>query len=242
MINKIKKLALLIPATGGILIDKISLPRILLLLTILTGYFIFKWLYDTAAPSFTVYLFLGLFVLRYIFLFGSFIKNGFADRIKNKLGEEKGFELYRIITALLFFTTASSFSLMINKSPLEIPIYSEYKAVFMGAGILLAASGFVINIWSAMLVGVDIYYYKDLFVGRLISDFKREGPYQLFSNPMYGPGQANGYGTALIYGSAGGLGGMLLNQMMMYLFYFTIEKPHIKIILSKAGAVNERAA
>lgn len=231
MKNNIKKILLIIPAMGGILIDRFTIPRITLLLVIGMLYLLFQWLYDNAGLYTSVILFFSIFICRYIFLFGSFIKNGFAEIMKKNLGEAKGFELYKIITALMFFLSGSSFSLMINKSPFEIPFYEEYKTIFTVTGIMIAASAFIINVWSTKLVGIDIYYYKDLFLGRKILDFKKEGPYKIFSNPMYGPGQGNGYGTALIYGSPAGLTGILLNQIMMYIFYFVIEKPHIKKIL-----------
>jgi hypothetical protein len=55
---------------------------------------------------------------------------------------------------------------------------------------------------------------------------------------MYGIGQANGYGYALIYGSAAGVVFILLNQLMMYLFYHTIEKPYIKKLFADYRIAN----
>jgi hypothetical protein len=108
-----------------------------------------------------------------------------------------------------------------------------FDSFFIFAGTAIMIAGMIINIWSTLLIGVDIYYYKDLFLGKAIINFKKEGPYSLFSNPMYGPGQANGYGSALVCGSVAGLIFMFLNQVMMYIFYFVIEKPHIKRITAE---------
>lgn len=234
MKKKIKEIALIIPATGGILLNKITPLRIFLLSLIVSFYFLFEWLQNNLALDTTIKLFFTIFTLRYIFLFGSFVKNGFADQIKNKFGEKYGFEIYRIITAIFFFLSASSFGLMVSKSPYVLPFYDNYVFLFIFIGVGLAVFGFVINIWSTLVVGIDIYYYKDLFYGRKVGEFKSEGPYNVFTNPMYGPAQSAGYGTALIEGSIFGLTGIFLNQFLMYIFFFTIEKSHInKILLNK---------
>jgi hypothetical protein len=45
---------------------------------------------------------------------------------------------------------------------------------------------------------------------------------------MYGLGQASGYGTAIMYASVIGVIAIFLNQLMMYIFYLAVEKPHIQ--------------
>jgi hypothetical protein len=229
----VKKIVLILPAMGGILLDKFNFNRILLLLLLAVIYLIFRYLNGITDIYSAAGIFLTYFAARYLFLFFSFTRNGIAERIKINFGEEEGFEIYKSITAVMFFIGGMSFSLLVIKSGITIPFSGIYTTIFNTAGIALALSGLVINTWATYLVGVDIYYYKDLFVGRKISEFKNEGPYKIFSNPMYGPGQANGYGTALIYGSAAGITGMLMNQVMMYIFFYTIEKPHIIRILRK---------
>jgi len=231
----IMRVLMIIPAMGGILIDRFNLSRIFLLIILAGIYLLFRWLYEEADFYLAASIFLSSFILRYLFLFSSFIPNGIADQLKKRYGEEKGFEVYKTVTAVMFFFGGLSFSLMIIKSGFQLPFFSYYSSAFTAAGTVAALTGIIINVWSTYLVGVDIYYYKDLFVGRKISEFKRAGPYKLFSNPMYGPGQANGYGTALTYGSAAGLTGMLMNQVMMYIFFYTIEKPHIRRILREAA-------
>jgi hypothetical protein len=49
---------------------------------------------------------------------------------------------------------------------------------------------------------------------------------------MYGIGQSSAYGAALMAGSVAGILATVLNQLVMYVFYYTIEKPHIKSIIS----------
>jgi hypothetical protein len=229
--DTIKELVQIIAAMGGILLDRFSLLRVIHFGILVLVYFLFRWLFETADFTTAAIIFLSIYVSRYIFLFLGFVKNGFAGKMKKRFGEEKGFEIYQTITAVMFFAGGLSFSLMTIKSGFQLPFSGYSNTIFTAAGYTLALAGFIINIWSTYLVGIDIYYYKDLFVGRKITEFKNEGPYKIFSNPMYGPGQANGYGTALTYGSLAGVTGMLLNQVMMYIFFFLIEKPHIIRIL-----------
>jgi hypothetical protein len=227
--KKIWQFIKIILAMGGILIDKFNLNRILLIGSLIILFFYNKWV-NANADLFTAVLHFYLFFInRYIFLFLSFVKNGIADKLKRKFGEEKGFEVYQFITAIMFFQGAASFSIMVNKSiGAGLPSIAGYEHLIFSAGILLMLTGFVINLWSTYLIGIDVYYYKDLFLGRAVSNFEKSGPYLFLSNPMYGLGQANGYGTALIHISVLGIGGIFLNQMLMYIFYYTIEKPHIK--------------
>jgi protein-S-isoprenylcysteine O-methyltransferase Ste14 len=92
---------------------------------------------------------------------------------------------------------------------------------------LLFIAGSVIKLWSARVVGVGIYYWKDMFLGRKISDFVVSGPYKYFSNPMYGLGQLPAYAVALWYGSSTGLLVAFVNQVLVFSFFFLVEKKFI---------------
>ena len=231
--NVLKKIIITLLSMGGIIIDKITLPRLFLISMISGAYILFKWLYQEADFASSLIIFSVVFVCRYIFLFFSFVKNGIAESLKNKFGELFGFEIYRIITAMLFFLSASAFSLLIYKSKYELPFYYQYNWLFVLSGIIAIIVGITINVWSTLLIGVDVYYYKDLFLGKVDGELKKAGPYAILANPMYSLGQANGYGSALICGSVVGIIFILLNQIMMYIFYLTIERPHIKKIFGQ---------
>ncbi|TSA34984.1 MAG: hypothetical protein D4R64_10725 [Porphyromonadaceae bacterium] len=89
---------------------------------------------------------------------------------------------------------------------------------------------FFIKIWSAKVVSIDIYYWKDMFLGKKITEFVETGPYKFLSNPMYGIGQLQAYALAIWYGSEIGLLAALINQVLIFSFYFTVEKKFIKRI------------
>lgn len=227
-----KKLIITVLGIGGILVDKLSFLRVIYFLILLLSLFFYRWLELSIQPIYTVILFSSYFLIRYMFLFTCFREKGFATLLKKKYGESKGFEYYKLITALMFFHGAMIFSLMISKSGWSLLFFISAGTTLYYLGIAACLVGLTVNIWSAMLIGLDVYYYKDLFIGRPVGEFRKEGPYLLLANPMYSLGQWNGYGTALIYGSLAGVVAIMLNQVMMYIFYYTIEKPHIQKVFN----------
>jgi protein-S-isoprenylcysteine O-methyltransferase Ste14 len=60
------------------------------------------------------------------------------------------------------------------------------------------------------------------------------GPYKYFSNPMYGIGQLPAYITAIWYGSGYGLLAALLNQLLLFTFYYAVAKKFIKRVYAPA--------
>lgn len=229
----LKKIITVVLAMSGILLDKINPLRIILLLIIIsasTCSYVFsdKFTFITALMGFIL-----IFFVRYTFLFFSFTKRGVAYYLKKKFGEEAGYDVYQSITAVLFFLSASGFTLLVNKSVgFFFPSFLENPLILSFVGIPIILIGLITNIWSTVIVGIDVYYYKDLFLGRKIGEFKKEGPYNFLSNPMYSVGQASGYGTAIISASLPGVVVIFLNQVLMYVFYLIFEKPHIKKILA----------
>jgi protein-S-isoprenylcysteine O-methyltransferase Ste14 len=231
-VKKLKKIFAILLAMSGILIDKASALRFILLLFILESFLLYTIFSSNVSFLFAVLLLGTVFIVRYLFLFFSFIECGIAHRLKWKYGEEHGFEIYKVITALLFFFSGISFGLLVDKSS-GILFPELDNSLLQPIGMVLIVVGMCTNIWSTFVVGIDIYYYKDLFLQRKISKFKQKGPYSIFSNPMYSIGQVNGYGAAILCASLPGIIFIFLNQFMMYIFYFTIEKPHIKRILAE---------
>ncbi len=233
--KRLRKLVTVMFAMSGILLDKITPLRIALLIIIAAGFIGRYLIINKINFAVSLIIFFMIFCVRYIFLFFSFTKRGVAYHLKKNFGEQLGYELYKSATAILFFLSASGFTLLVNKSiGILFPSFLENQVLLSMVGIPIMVIGLVTNIWSALIVGIDIYYYKDLFLGRKIGEFRKEGPYNFLSNPMYSVGQAGGYGTAILSASVPGIIFIFLNQVLMYIFYLTFEKPHIeKILLSQ---------
>jgi protein-S-isoprenylcysteine O-methyltransferase Ste14 len=88
-------------------------------------------------------------------------------------------------------------------------------------------------VWATDIVGIDTYYYRDLFLRRPVGEFRVAGPYKVFRNPMYGVGHLHGYGSALVSASLLGLVLVAINQTCVWMFYWTVEKPHIEAVYGK---------
>jgi protein-S-isoprenylcysteine O-methyltransferase Ste14 len=241
--HTLKRIVQVLLAMAGILVDKITPLRVASYVILAALYSAIFLTQDYIHFDLALILFVLAFVIRYAFLFSSFVKNGISDYLKAQLGEEKGFDVYQFFTSIMFFSVAITFNLLVRKSSLLGSFFPEkYEALFYTAGITLTAIGFIVNVWSTLLVGIDIYYYKDMFLGRPVSKFKKAGPYKYLANPMYGLGQSGGYGAALFFGSATGLIGIAINQLLMFIFYFTIEKPHIEKLFGKKKTPSSKLA
>lgn len=171
-------------------------------------------------------LFGVLYIVRYSFLFMSFVPGGFAPWLTGRYGSERGFALYEAVTAAFFFFRSLAFIWLLDAS--YVPVTGAAGAAFVTLGVLWAAIGTLINLWAAHTVGLGAYYYRDLFLGERHLDFKRGGPYEFMDNPMYGLGQLTAYGLALMALSPIGVFATALNQLTLYAFNWLVEQPHVR--------------
>ena len=242
--NSIRRIFVVLLASAGIRIDRINNSRIDALLFIVIGYVCHLFIAQYVNFQLALIYYFALFVLRYIYLFAGFVKNGFAGRMISKYGEERAWNIYELQTSFMFFQRGLSFGLLTHASQwslvdlistnfisLSTPDILALKYACTAIGLVLVLIGFWVNTASTFVIGIDTYYYKDLFLKRAIVDFKVEGPYKYFANPMYGIGQCSAYGASLMVGSVAGIFSTVLNQIMMYIFYYAIEKPHIAAII-----------
>ena len=112
--NYIKKILIIVLASAGIRLDKLTNGRIDAILFIIVGYashlFISKYISITTA---LIYFF-TLFIVRYFYLFGGFVRNGFSGWLIQKYGEEKAWGIYELFTAVMFFQRGLSFGLLVE--------------------------------------------------------------------------------------------------------------------------------
>jgi protein-S-isoprenylcysteine O-methyltransferase Ste14 len=234
-------------ATAGIRLDKLLAHRIMLLGATAALYL---WMLSNATADTAVLYFGMVFTARYLFLFGSFGEGGIARWLNRRFGETTGYEIYETITATMFMNSAAAFSTLVAMTPWTGPFAGFEESVISAAGGILSAVGTLINLWAGLIIGADVYYYKDLYLERFLTEFKQDGPYRVLANPMYGIGQSAAYGAAVMSGSAAGIIATAMNQLMMYVFYFTIEGPHVRRMAagtrryrsSAAGTTQRRAA
>lgn len=161
------------------------------------------------------------------FIMTTLSKNGLRHWFIRKWGEEKGYLTYEGILGFLFFHNAICIGYIASSTPGDLFSFIDRNTLFLIV-LILFAGGFLIKIFAAKAVSIDIYYCKDMFLGRKISDFVVSGPYKYFKNPMYGVGQLQAYATAIWYGSEYGLAAAFLNQALVYSFYFLVEKKFVR--------------
>lgn len=160
-------------------------------------------------------------------------KNGYSRWFIKKFGgEKKGYLVYEGILGFLFFNTAVSLGYVASSSPGNLFNFVNRNILLVIVAIL-SLTGLVVKILAAKVTSIDIYYWKDMFLGRKICKFVVTGPYKYFSNPMYGVGQLQIYAIAIFYGSIYGLIAAVLYQTSVFTFYYTVEKKFIKRVYLK---------
>ena len=159
-------------------------------------------------------------------------KNGYRLWFIKKWGAKKGYLIYEGILGFIFFNMSTSLVYVPSSTPGSLFDFINNQILIVIVA-LLFAFGFIIKLWAAKVVTIDIYYWKDMFLGKKICKFVVTGPYKYFSNPMYGVGQLHGYAIAIYYGSVYGLAAVVLSQCLIFTFYYTVEKKFIQQVYQK---------
>ena len=166
-------------------------------------------------------------LVHYVLLFGLFARGpweSWAQALIRKHGEEEGFARGEALLAVVFCLNGLSTGYMCSVGG-GLEFVPRPLALALGA--VLFAIGLGTKVWATRIVSLDTYYYRDMFLGRQLGDFKAEGPYRVFRNPMYGIGHLHGYGLAIATGSLPGLLAVALNQACIWAFYALVEAPHV---------------
>lgn len=103
--------------------------------------------------------------------------------------------------------------------------------LMLAAAYGLVALGTVVKVWATYASSLDTYYYVDMLIGRSLypnSEAVTSGPFRWFSNPMYGVGNLQAYGSALLAASWPGLVVAGAYHATLYGFYFLFERPFVQ--------------
>jgi protein-S-isoprenylcysteine O-methyltransferase Ste14 len=181
---------------------------------------------DNATFGVVYFIISEIFYLGFIFLVLS--ENGYRHwLIKRWKNEEEGYLAFEAVLGFMFFHNGASLGFVASSSPGSLFGFIDKNFLLIIAG-LMTLTGFIIKIWAAKVVSIDIYYWKDMFLGKKITEFVETGPYKFLNNPMYGIGQLQAYAFAIWHGSATGLIAAFINQILIFTFYYTVEKKFIR--------------
>ncbi len=226
--NLVDIIKLIIGTTGFVLKPINFLNSSLIAISLAFSYISAKYLADNFHIALIYYIIFEVLYIGSIYLI--LPQNGLRLwLIKKFKSEEKAYIFYQSVLGFLFFNNGISMSYLSTSTRTDI--FADFPAtiLFVIVGVLFIV-GYVVKLWSAKVVGIDIYYWKDMFVGRKICEFVCSGPYRFISNPMYGIGQLQGYAIAILNGSLTGLIVVFINQCLVFSFYFIVEKQFIKAV------------
>lgn len=169
------------------------------------------------------------------FIFLVLAENGYRHWfIKRWRNEEDGYLAFEAVLGFIFFHNAAGIGFITSTNPGHLFDFMS-RELLVAIVIILSLAGFIIKVWAAKVVSIDIYYWKDMFLGKKVCEFVVTGPYKFLSNPMYGIGQLQAYAFAIYYESAIGLLAAFVNQLLIFTFYFTVEKKFIQRVYLNGG-------
>lgn len=229
-LNIIKETNILITvliSISGFVIKHTTIPRII---AIFLSFVFFIYLVNYQPYNYKLAVFYFLLIETFYMCFITLVlsKDGYRHWFIKKWGNEyEGYLAYEATLGFIFFHNAVSIGYIISSTSGSFPNFMQKELLLIIAAIIFIF-GFSIKIWAARVVSIDIYYWKDMFLGKKICDFVKTGPYKYFKNPMYGIGQLQAYALAIWYGSKYGLIAVLLNQLIVFTFFYIVENRFIK--------------
>lgn len=150
-----------------------------------------------------------------------------------KYGEERAFIAFETILTFTFFHNAVSLTFLSQSSSMSISVNEYFNFFIQIIAIMLYIFSNVVAVWSAYVLGIPLYFWKDMFLNKKVQTLVKAGPYKYFNNPIYGIGRLQYYAIALYYGSLYGLIAAIFSQMLLYTFFYTVEYPFIKRLYFK---------
>jgi protein-S-isoprenylcysteine O-methyltransferase Ste14 len=227
LLKKIHLFITLLLSISGYVVKHATIPRTIAILSSLV-FSIYIVNYQPHNYRLAVFYFFLVEAFYISFITLVLKENGFRHWFIKRWGDEhEGYLAYEATLGFIFFHNAVSIGYIASSTSGSLSYFFYKKLLFVIFAIIFIF-GFIIKIWAAKVVSVDIYYWKDMFLGKKISGFVETGPYKYFNNPMYGIGQLQAYAIAIWYGSRHGLAAAFLNQTLIFLFFYLVEKKFIE--------------
>ncbi len=221
----------LVSGMSGMRLDRPMVQTMLTALFILLSAII-GWMYITTPMLALMYVVVEwcVYYLGHILFF----RFKLHHRLRKALGDERAWATYESVLGVVFFNLGWSLAmfLRVHADTVDLPLPTT---VVMALGGVLFFVSVGVKTWATHLVGMDVYYYRDLFHdragdGALITS----GPYAVFANPMYGIGNVSMHAAALEAASIQGWAVALLFHISIYVFYMSVERPFMQRVYGSA--------
>ena len=221
----------LVSGMSGMRLDRPMVQTMLTALFILLSAII-GWMYITTPMLALMYVVVEwcVYYLGHILFF----RFKLHHRLRKALGDERAWATYESVLGVVFFNLGWSLAmfLRVHADTVDLPLPTT---LVMALGGVLFFVSVGVKTWATHLVGMDVYYYRDLFHdragdGALITS----GPYAVFANPMYGIGNVSMHAAALEAASIQGWAVALLFHISIYVFYMSVERPFIQRVYGSA--------
>ncbi|MCB4791913.1 MAG: phosphatidylethanolamine N-methyltransferase family protein [Elusimicrobia bacterium] len=223
----------LVASISGFVIKHTTQPRIIALLLSFI-FFIYLVNYQPYNYTLAIFYFVMIEVFYICFITLVLSEDGYRHWFIKKWGSEnEGYLAYEATLGFIFFHNAVSIGYIISSTAGSLPdfIHKGFLYILL---VIVCIFGFTMKLWAARVVSIDIYYWKDMFLGKKIAGFVKTGPYKYFKNPMYGVGQFQAYALAALCGSKYGLIAVLINQLIVFTFFYLVEKKFIRRVYQNA--------
>ena len=197
------------------------------------GRFLFAWIpllgasawlaYQAEQHDYVIEFAIASWIFYYVGI-SVILGTGLKRFILKRLGEKFALKLYDMICGLMFFNIGLGVGVAaLHQEGAPLPAVLKWSLF-----VLLTVAGLGIKFWATWIVGVNTYYFRDLFLEKSHGHYTARGPYKWLANPMYGVGNFHAYGPALITGSLFGFWFALACHIGIYAFYLFIERLFIK--------------
>ena len=151
-------------------------------------------------------------------------------RLRARFGATTAVRAHEVFLGVAFANQALAITATAAVGRGELPLPA---GVGLAAGAVLTVVGAVTKYWATALTGLDVYYYRDLFLRRRLGTLVTKGPYHKLRHPMYGLGNAHAYAPALAAGSVVGLLVAFAYHVAIYAFLFAVEKPFVARLVAR---------
>lgn len=161
---------------------------------------------------------------------------GVHRKMRQALGPETAYSVYSVILGVLYFNVIWCMIPFLAVFRDTLPVGDFSLHIYAAATCLLVGS-FGMKFWATLHLGVEAYYYEDMFLEeRSESGPVTEGPYALFSDPMYSIGYFPVYAGALFAASFQGLVVAVIFHASIYAFSTLVERPFVDRVYGTAMA------